>query len=71
MTGPLLLALDQGTTSTRAVLYDLRGREVATQGARLLASWTALKVSARVICPIRTKSSLVAALPAKFGAKCW
>jgi sugar (pentulose or hexulose) kinase len=29
MTDPLLLALDQGTTSTRAVLYGLDGRERA------------------------------------------
>ena len=35
MTDPLILALDQGTTSTRAILFDLSGREVAVAGRPL------------------------------------
>ena len=32
---PLLLALDQGTTSTRAILFDLKGKAVAEAGRPL------------------------------------
>ncbi len=35
MTDPLILALDQGTTSTRAILFDLAGREVTVAGRPL------------------------------------
>jgi glycerol kinase len=35
MAEPLILALDQGTTSTRAILFDARGREVAQAGRPL------------------------------------
>ena len=30
MTGPYLLAIDQGTTSTRAIVYDVRGRGIGS-----------------------------------------
>jgi len=41
MTRPLLLALDQGTTSTRAVLFDLDGRERASATRPLRQSYPA------------------------------
>ena len=41
MADPLLLALDQGTTSTRAVLYDLKGREQASASRPLAQSYPA------------------------------
>ena len=41
MTAPLLLALDQGTTSTRAILFDAAGRELATAGRPLRQSYPA------------------------------
>lgn len=41
MTEPLLLALDQGTTSTRAILFDRTGRELALAGRPLTQSYPA------------------------------
>ena len=35
MAEPLILSLDQGTTSTRAILFDIRGQEVAQAGRPL------------------------------------
>jgi glycerol kinase len=35
MAEPLMLALDQGTTSTRAILFDARGRALAEAGRPL------------------------------------
>src|SRR3954447_13862501 len=35
MADPLILALDQGTTSTRAILFDARGRALAEAGRPL------------------------------------
>src|SRR5579871_1986424 len=35
MSEPLILALDQGTTSTRAILFDARGRALAESGRPL------------------------------------
>ena len=32
MAEPLILALDEGTTSTRAILFDARGQAVAEAG---------------------------------------
>lgn len=39
MAGPLLLALDQGTTSTRAILFDARGQALAEAGRPLKQSY--------------------------------
>ncbi|MDP1632154.1 MAG: glycerol kinase GlpK [Caulobacter sp.] len=39
MTDPLILALDQGTTSTRAILFDAGGRAVATASRPLRQSY--------------------------------
>jgi glycerol kinase len=39
MSEPLLLALDQGTTSTRAILFDARGQPLATAGRPLAQSY--------------------------------
>ncbi|HEX8569364.1 MAG TPA: glycerol kinase GlpK [Caulobacteraceae bacterium] len=41
MADPLLLSLDQGTTSTRAVLYDLHGREQVSASRPLRQSYPA------------------------------
>jgi glycerol kinase len=41
VTAPLLLALDQGTTSTRAILFDAAGRELAVAGRPLRQSYPA------------------------------
>jgi glycerol kinase len=41
MTQPLLLALDQGTTSTRAILFDAAGRPLAAAGRPLAQSYPA------------------------------
>lgn len=41
MTEPLLLALDQGTTSTRAILFDAKGRELVTATRPLRQSYPA------------------------------
>jgi glycerol kinase len=41
VTDPLLLALDQGTTSTRAILFDARGTELATASRPLRQSYPA------------------------------
>ena len=41
MAEPLLLSLDQGTTSTRAVLYDLQGRERASASRPLAQAYPA------------------------------
>jgi glycerol kinase len=41
MTEPLLLALDQGTTSTRAILFDRTGRPLAEAGRPLAQSYPA------------------------------
>jgi glycerol kinase len=41
MSEPLLLALDQGTTSTRAILFDAHGRELASAGRPLRQSYPA------------------------------
>ena len=41
MAEPLLLALDQGTTSTRAILFDSAGRPLATAGRPLKQSYPA------------------------------
>ena len=35
MADPLILALDQGTTSTRAILFDVQGRALAEAGRPL------------------------------------
>ena len=35
MAEPLILALDQGTTSTRAILFDAQGRAIAEAGRPL------------------------------------
>src|SRR4051794_35153181 len=35
MPGPLILALDQGTTSTRAILFDAHGQPLAEAGRPL------------------------------------
>src|SRR3954447_21289844 len=35
MADPLILALDQGTTSTRAIVFDARGRALAEAGRPL------------------------------------
>ena len=35
MADPLILALDQGTTSTRAILFDAKGRALAEAGRPL------------------------------------
>ena len=35
MSDPLLLALDQGTTSTRAILFDAKGTVLAEAGGRM------------------------------------
>ena len=35
MANPLILALDQGTTSTRAILFDAKGRALAEAGRPL------------------------------------
>ena len=35
MAQPLILALDQGTTSTRAILFDARGQALAEAGRPL------------------------------------
>lgn len=37
MTAPLILALDSGTTSTRAMLFDLKGQRVAEAGRPIAA----------------------------------
>jgi glycerol kinase len=39
MAGPLLLALDQGTTSTRAILFDAKGQALAEAGRPLKQSY--------------------------------
>ncbi|HEX3699850.1 MAG TPA: glycerol kinase GlpK [Phenylobacterium sp.] len=39
MAEPLLLALDQGTTSTRAILFDARGRALAEAGRPLAQAY--------------------------------
>ena len=39
ITQPLILAVDEGTTSTRAVAFDLAGNIVASQGAPLTQSY--------------------------------
>lgn len=41
MPDPLLLALDQGTTSTRAIVFDAAGRELANAGRPLRQSYPA------------------------------
>src|SRR3974390_2201875 len=35
MTAPFILAIDQGTTSTRAILFDAKGRAVASHQVEL------------------------------------
>jgi glycerol kinase len=39
MAEPLILALDEGTTSTRAILFDLRGRALAEAGRPIRQSY--------------------------------
>jgi glycerol kinase len=39
MVEPLILALDEGTTSTRAILFDSRGRELAEAGRPIRQSY--------------------------------
>src|SRR5689334_8966686 len=41
MTSPILLALDQGTTSTRAIAFDAEGRAIATAARPLQQSYPA------------------------------
>ena len=38
MADPLILALDQGTTSTRAILFDAKGEALAESGRPLVAA---------------------------------
>ena len=42
MAKPLIMALDQGTTSTRAILFDLQGRAVAEAGRPLAQHYPCL-----------------------------
>ena len=41
MAEPLLLALDQGTTSTRAILFDATGKPLCTAGRPLRQGYPA------------------------------
>ena len=41
MKPPILLALDQGTTSTRAIAFDAKGRALATAARPLKQSYPA------------------------------
>ena len=70
MTGqPLILAIDEGTTSTRAVAFDLSGRIVASESAPLTQSYPqpgwvehdAAEIWARTAACIRTVADRVGA----------